>query len=148
MLWESLAPCFCALEYCCTFMWFKLRLLKRANRRKKSEVIEAFDASDDEEGEDGSLYPYHAPNHMEKSRSQSRPRRDYRGAHLRKSLRPRNRNIRAGISRDLVYGNRRNCIKHVDGNASRLNHGIRVTRRSKFVHKGSKAVMFGEFCLS
>lgn len=145
MIWASFASCFHALECCCTFMCVKLHLLKRMNRRQKTVVIEVFDTSDDDDEEDGSLFPYHAPNHMEKSRSVSRRRRDYRGAHLRKSLRPRKRNIRAGISRDLVYGNRRNYIKHDDGNVSRDNHLIRITRTSKVVHKGSKYYKAGVY---
>ena len=135
MVWAYFASCFYACDYCCTFFCVKLRLLKRTNRRsrRRKRIIEMLDTSSS--GDDA---PF---TYMDKSiRSISHRRRDYRGAHLRKSLRPRNHHVRAGISRELVYGHRRNSInKHNNGDqhAGRV-HGIRVTRTSRFAHKGSK----------
>ena len=97
-----------------------------------------FDTSseDEEDDEENQRVPFHVPNEQiaKRSCSSSRLQRDYRSAHLRKSLRPRNHNIRAGIvSRDLAFGNTR-----IDSIGNGYDHAnIRVTRTSKFVRKGT-----------
>lgn len=78
------------------------------------------------------------------SRSFSHKRRDYKGSHLRKSLRPRRGHARVEISRDLssyYYKNKRNhssgdSIKHGNYSHRGTVHDIKVTHTSKFARKG------------
>ncbi|XWS21660.1 hypothetical protein CRYUN_Cryun30bG0073500 [Craigia yunnanensis] len=67
------------------------------------------------------------------SKSLSGRWRDYRGVHLRKSLRPRSHRIKVGISRDALY--KRKPTKH--GNHVNTVHDIRVTHTSKFAQKSA-----------
>ncbi|CAK9168744.1 unnamed protein product [Ilex paraguariensis] len=124
--WACFATCFSVLEYSCTFLCYKLPMLKRKHRDHKREmVMELYPMTCEEE----------EPKHRKERRSLSSRRwRDYRGDHLRRSLRPRSHRIRVGISGDSAYGNRRNPIKH-GGHATTV-HDIRVSRTSKFVQKG------------
>lgn len=100
-------------------------MLKRINHDRRRD-FEEFDTSEEDYND--------MPTKMEFSRSLSRRMRDYRGVHLRKSLRPRSHRIRVGLSRDSEYGHERNLIKH--GNHVSTVHSIRVTHTSKFVRKG------------
>ena len=139
MVWACIASCFHAWEYCCIFLCVKLRKLKRVNREHRRDIEEEFDTSEDEydmgeEDYDDESFSNHVHRHMEMSRSVSHKWKDYRGAHLRKSLRPRSHRIRVEVSRDSIHSGRRNHIKHRK-HASTV-HDIRVTRTSKFVHKG------------
>jgi hypothetical protein len=80
------------------------------------------------------------------SRSFSRRRRDYKGCHLRKSLKPKRGHAQVEISRNLSYKNKMNHsirdqsytsnanIKH--GNYKGTIHDIKVTQTSKFARKG------------
>jgi hypothetical protein len=131
MVWACLASCFRAWEYCFIFLWVKLRKLKRVHREHRRDIEDEFDTSDEEDDDDDESFSYdHVP--MDVSRSISHRWRDYRGAHLRKSLRPRSHRIQVGISRDSsIHGGRSgNHIKAVD------HDDIRVIRTSKFAHKG------------
>ena len=132
MVWACFISCFSAWEYCCTFLCVKLPRLKRTNRGHIKD-FQVSDSSCDEEG-DSEIFSYNARRPMEVRRPPSRPWRDHRASHLRKSLRPRSHQIRVGISRDSVHSSRRNSIKH--DNYINTVHGIRVTRTSKFVQKG------------
>ena len=139
IVWACVASWFHAFEYCCISLCVKLRKLKRVRRKHRRDIEEEFDAGDDEydtseEEYDDESFSNHVPRHMEKSRSVSHKWKDYRGAHLRKSLRPRNHRIRVDISRDSIHSGRRNHIKH--RNHRSTVHDIRVTRASKFAHKG------------
>ncbi|XP_062105706.1 uncharacterized protein LOC133817257 [Humulus lupulus] len=152
MTWACFAFSAYSCDYLCTFLWVKLLSVKRRRRRRGRERdLEVFDKSSssiDEEENGGSLCDYgsnhHNNHHKTRKRSLSRPRRrDYKGAHLKKSLRPRSH--RVGIrNRDLGFhknGTRRSLVKdhghlhhHRDDSGD---HSIRVIRTSKFVRKGT-----------
>lgn len=76
------------------------------------------------------------------SRSVSRRRRDYKGSHLRKSLKPKRGHAQVEISRDLSYNkNRRNHSSRDHNYTSNADikhtgHEIKVTQTSKFARKG------------
>lgn len=87
---------------------------------------------------------YHLPVSAELSRSFSRRRRDYKGHHLRKSLKPKRGRSQVEISRNFSYKNKSNhiirdpccssnVIKH--GNYKGMVHDIKVTQTSKFARK-------------
>ncbi|KAF5444740.1 hypothetical protein F2P56_033847 [Juglans regia] len=131
IVWACISSCFHAWEYCCIFLWVKLHKLKRVNR---THLEEEFDTSE-EEYDDGS-FSYHMSRSMDVNKSPSHRWRSHRGAYLRKCLRPRSHRIQVAIGRDSIHGGRGNAIKHwKNGTAI---HDIRVTRTSKFAHKGRK----------
>ncbi|GMI65000.1 hypothetical protein like AT1G21722 [Hibiscus trionum] len=142
MAWGCISCWFSSWEFCCTFLCYKFRNVKRINRRRRRRrVIEnQFDSSEDYEdhsdnddnGDESLSYgsrfssrSIEVSNHSLSGRS-----RNYKGVHLRRSLRPRNHRIKVGISRDAVY--KRKPTKHIN-----TVHDIRVTHTSKFAHKGS-----------
>lgn len=86
---------------------------------------------------------YQFPASAELSRSFSRRRRDYKGSHLRKSLKPKRGHSQIEISRELSYNkNKRNhSIRDFsyrsNANTKHGNYkGIKVTQTSKFARKG------------
>ncbi|CAJ2667762.1 unnamed protein product [Trifolium pratense] len=143
--WACFSSCFHILEYCCTFLCIKLHNVKRRRRRKdRMGTNQNFYSTTGEEYIDESL-SYHFPT-SKRSRSFSRRRRDYKGCHLRKSLKPKRGHTQVEISRNLSYKNKRNLsirdqsytsnanIKH--GNYKGTIHDIKVTQTSKFARKG------------
>ncbi|XP_004502469.1 uncharacterized protein [Cicer arietinum] len=145
MIWACFSCCFHFWEYSCTFLCVKLHNVKRRRRRKvRMGMNQNFYATTGEEYIDESL-SYHFQPPAEFSRSFSRRRRDFKGSHLRKSLKPRRGHAQVEISRDLSYKNkgnhssrdpshRGNVIKH--GNFKSTVHDIKITRTSKFARKG------------
>lgn len=145
IMWACCSSCCCIWEYACTFLCVKLHKLKRRRRRRFRRGIDnSFYSTTEEDYSDESL-SYHFPTPAYISRSFSRGRRDYKGSHLRKSLRPRNGHARVEISRSLSYKNKRhhssrdpsytnNAIKH--GDYKGTVQDIKVTRTSKFARKG------------
>lgn len=99
-----------------------------------------YSTSDEEDYVDESLsYDFPA---SEISRSYSHRRRDYKGSHLRKSLKPKRGHAQVEISRDLSYNkNRKNhSIRDhsytSNANIKHIGHEIKVTQTSKFARKG------------
>ncbi|XP_022768142.1 uncharacterized protein LOC111312276 isoform X2 [Durio zibethinus] len=136
MVWGCISCWFSFWEYFCTFLCFKLRKVKRINRRRRRVKEYQFDTSEeyDDDGDDDESFAYRISRPIEiSSRSLSGGWRNYREVHLRKSLRPRSHRIKVGISRDAVY--RKNHTKH--GHHLNTVHDIRVTHTSKFAQKGS-----------
>lgn len=131
-VWACFATCFFAVEHGCTFLCYKLPKLKRKYRKRKRDIERFNSSSTDEEDR---TFPYHVPRHMEDKRSLSRHWKDYRGDHLRRSLRPRSHRVRVGIRGDSVHVNKRNSMKY--GHHGRTVHDIRVTRTSQFAQKGA-----------
>ncbi|THG08322.1 hypothetical protein TEA_015425 [Camellia sinensis var. sinensis] len=131
-VWACFATCFFTVEHGCTFLCYKLPKLKRKYRKRKRDIKRFNSSSTDEEDR---TFPYHVPRHMEDKRSLSRHWKDYRGDHLRRSLRPRSHRVRVGIRGDSVHVNKRNSMKY--GHHGRTVHDIRVTRTSQFAQKGA-----------
>ncbi|XP_059630312.1 protein HAPLESS 2 [Cornus florida] len=127
--WAFFAIYFSVCDYCCTFLCYKLRMLKQIHRKHRRRARE-FDTGTSEQG---SFSSHHRLSRHVKDRRRSL--RDYRGDHLRRSLRPRSHRIRVGISGDSVYVNKRNPIRH--GHHGSTVHDIRVTKTSKFAHKSA-----------
>lgn len=145
IIWACFSSCFHIWECCCTFLSLKLHKIKRRRRRVRIRVNQKFFSETGEYYPDDEQLPYHFPVSERISRSFSRRRRDYKGSHLRKSLKPRKDHARVEISRDLSYRNKRNhssedpsyasnAIKH--GNYRGTVHDIKVTSTSKFARKG------------
>ncbi|KAF5955047.1 hypothetical protein HYC85_007903 [Camellia sinensis] len=103
------------------------------NTESAKRDIKRFNSSSTDE--EDRTFPYHVPRHMEDKRSLSRHWKDYRGDHLRRSLRPRSHRVRVGIRGDSVHVNKRNSMKY--GHHGRTVHDIRVTRTSQFAQKGA-----------
>ncbi|KAK6277293.1 hypothetical protein POUND7_017616 [Theobroma cacao] len=131
MVWACMACWFSFCEFCCTFFCFKLLKVKRINRGRRRVREYRFDTGDEHDDESFS-YRISRPTEAS-STSLSGRWGDYRGVHLRKSLRPRSHRIKVGIKRDALY--ERNHSKH-DHHINTV-HGIRVTHTSKFAQKGS-----------
>ncbi|KAL4280093.1 hypothetical protein GQ457_03G032420 [Hibiscus cannabinus] len=139
MAWKCISCCFSSLQLCCNFLCNKLRNVERIDRRRKRVIETQFDSSEDcedsnhandDDVDDGSL-SYSISRRMEVSnRALSGRSRNYKGVHLKRSLRPRNHRIKVGIGRDMLY--KRKPSKHIN-----TVHDIRVTHTSKFAHKGS-----------
>ncbi|PSS31893.1 Pre-mRNA-splicing factor 38A like [Actinidia chinensis var. chinensis] len=127
MVWACFANCFSVLEYGCTYLCYKLPTLKRKHRRHKRDIEEFITSSteDDEMEAEDKSFSYHMPR---------RSRRDYKGDHLRRSLRPKSHRVQVGIRGDSTYVSKRNSIKN--GHHGRSVHDIRVTQTSKFARKG------------
>ncbi|XP_059629973.1 uncharacterized protein LOC132272925 [Cornus florida] len=124
-------PTISALPICSS--WPRYQLYSTSIHWKHRRRAREFDTSTGEqELEEGSFSSHHhLPRHMKDRRSL----RDYRGDHLRRSLRPRSHRIRVGISGDSVYVNKRNPIRH--GHHGSTVHDIRVTKTSIFAHKSA-----------
>ncbi|KAJ7965529.1 Pre-mRNA-splicing factor 38A like [Quillaja saponaria] len=113
-----------------------LHWINRKTRKHRRDIREKFGNTSEEFYSDES-FSYQAPRHMEVIRSFSRRKRDYKNSQLRRSLRPRSHHARVEISRDLGYRHKRSDpIKH--GKHGGIVHDIKVTQKSKFVHKGRK----------
>ncbi|KAL6962178.1 hypothetical protein U1Q18_037133, partial [Sarracenia purpurea var. burkii] len=132
------ATFFSVVEYSCTFLCYKLPMLKRIHRKHKRHIhkrhIKEFDPDEEEEdnNDDGSF------SYQGSRRSRSHHCRDYRGDHLRRSLQPRSHRIQVGIRGNSVHVNKRRCpIKYGDHHG-RTVHDIIVTPRSKFAKKGAR----------
>ncbi|KAL8110283.1 hypothetical protein AgCh_026126 [Apium graveolens] len=123
-------------EYCCYFVFNKIRHVKRINRRRRRRDIEEqfYDASSSDELEEStSSISNDEIDQIEKKR---RPRRDYKRDHVARSLRPHSHRARVGVSENSGYITRYNSAKHWDDQDSRV-HSIRVARTSKFARKGT-----------
>ncbi|KAK9219773.1 hypothetical protein WN943_008419 [Citrus x changshan-huyou] len=138
ILWACLVSWFSIWEYCCTFFWVKLIKLKRRNQVHRRNIEHEFDTSEADAYYDYDVESYSFDDSPRNRSLSSRSREiDYRGTHLRKSLRPRSHNVRLGISRDSMHrhghSHRRNTIKQHTHNGTI--HGIKVAHSSKFVKK-------------
>ncbi|XP_019051578.1 PREDICTED: uncharacterized protein LOC104587554 isoform X1 [Nelumbo nucifera] len=133
MTWAFCVTCFSAWEYGCTFLWVKLRRIKRMNEEHIRDIEEEYNSSG-YELEDESI-SYHVPRGIEVRRTLSHRSREHRRLQLQRSLRPRSHRIRVGISRGSAYVSSRNTVKH--DRHVRTVQNIKVTRTSKFVQKGT-----------
>ena len=131
LVWAAFASCFSLVECSCRFLCYKLPRLKRKHRRPRRDIEEfdicsgSSDGRGEEEEEDGSVSCNRVPRETEYSRSMSRRWKDYRGDHLRRSLRPRSHRIRVGVRGGSIYPKK-----------SKVNE-IRVVRTPKFAQKTS-----------
>ncbi|KAL5075970.1 hypothetical protein RYX36_014954 [Vicia faba] len=139
--WACCSTCFHIWEYSCTFLCVKLHNVKRKRRRRvRMGMHKKFYSTSEEDYVDESL-SYDFPT-SDISRSFSRRRRDYKGSHLRKSLKPKRGHAQVEISRDLSCNkNRRNhSIRDhsytSNDNIKHAGHEIKVTQTSKFARKG------------
>ncbi|XP_061358429.1 uncharacterized protein LOC133302636 [Gastrolobium bilobum] len=144
MIWACFSSCFHILEYSCTFLCFQLYKVRRRRKMVRMGINQKFHSKTREDYTDECL-SYHFPTSAKISKSFSRRRRDYKGSHLRKSLRPRKHHARVEISRDLSYKNKRNHSfgdPIYTGSAINLGnyrgtvHDVKVTHSSKFARKG------------
>lgn len=107
--------------------------------------IEKLYTTSEQDYNDESL-SYHGLGPREVSRSFSHRRKDYRGSHLRNSLRPRSHHARLRISGDPSYRYKKrnhigedlnyesiSAIRH--GNSNNIAHDLKVVRTSKFVKR-------------
>ncbi|KAI3464536.1 hypothetical protein Pfo_021199 [Paulownia fortunei] len=143
IIWACFATCFSALHFCCSYLCFKLRTVKRKRRRRRRKRdIEEFAApstsnsEDDYELEESSRFQQ--PRNLEHRRSQFNTRRNYKYEHLRRSLRPTTHRAHVKLSGNSIHLHRKKIMKNIDDQASPLHHHIRVTRSSKFSQKGSR----------
>ena len=98
------------------------------NRRRRRVKEYQFDTSEEYDDES---FSYCISRPMEVSSTSLSGRwRDYRGVHVRRSLRPRSHRIKVGISRDALYKSK--PTKHVN-----TVHDIRVIHTSKFAQKSA-----------
>ncbi|PIN17052.1 hypothetical protein CDL12_10284 [Handroanthus impetiginosus] len=141
MVWACFATCFSALDFCCTYLCFKLRTVKRKRRRRKWD-IEEFAApitSSSEEGyELAKRSLFQQPRNLEHRRSKVNRRRNYKYEHLRRSLRPTSHRAHVHFSANPFHLHWKKILKNIGDHTSPLHHHIRVTRSSKFSQKGSK----------
>lgn len=127
---------FSALHCCCTYCGSKLRSVKRRRRRRRRDVEESAAQSSSSGGSEdgyelGEIPTFQPPTNLEHGRSQFSRRKNYKDEHLRRSLRPNSHRARVELSGNSVDLHRRNTPKNVDDH-------VRVTRSSRFSHKGSK----------
>lgn len=110
--------------------------MKRLKKRRRERRIsyggddEDYTSSSSSEGdlEERMSYYRHHTKSMKLTRLHSDRTRERKKAHLERSLRPMHHSIRVGINVNETNGRR--C------NRSDVHHHIKVTRTSKFVHKG------------
>ncbi|XP_074337468.1 uncharacterized protein LOC141674660 [Apium graveolens] len=136
IVWGCISIYVSMWEYCCYFVFNKIRHVKRINRRRRRRDIEEqfYDASSSDELEEStSSISNDEIDQIEKKR---RPRRDYKRDHVARSLRPHSHRARVGVSENSGYITRYNSAKHWDDQDSRV-HSIRVARTSKFARKGT-----------
>ncbi|XAR62824.1 hypothetical protein NMG60_11017707 [Bertholletia excelsa] len=135
-IWACFALWFSAVECCCNFLCYKLPRIKRRNRRHKRDIEECNSSSNDEE--DGSFSHHRVPKRMQDSRrSMSRRWRDYKGDHLRRSLRARSHRVKVGIRKDSITS-----TKYGRQGSRRKLHDVRVIQSSKFARKGAECKGF------
>ncbi|KAI5405952.1 uncharacterized protein LOC127082834 [Lathyrus oleraceus] len=140
--WACCSTCFHIWEYSCTFLCAKLHNVKRKRRRRRVRMgmnQKVYSTSEEDYVDESLSYDFPT---SEISRSVSRRRRDYKGSHLRKSLKPKRGHAQVEISRDLSYNkNRRNHSSRDHNYTSNADikhtgHEIKVTQTSKFARKG------------
>ncbi|ESQ34623.1 hypothetical protein EUTSA_v10008678mg [Eutrema salsugineum] len=130
LLWALISCWFYILSYCCTFFCYNLLHSKRRRRRRYTENdydddIDDDDYDDDDIDDDDGSFRY--------QRSRRECRKEER---LRKSLRPRSHRVRVGVRKH--HRSDSGLSQHAGGVGPI--HGIRVSRESKFVRKGSKRI--------
>ena len=136
IVWGCISVYVSVWEYCCYFLFDKLRHVKRISRRRRRRDVEGqyyASSSDEVEEESSSSTCNDEVSRIEKKR---RHRRDYKRDHVTRSLRPRSHRVRVGVSENSGYITRNNSSKHWDDQGSSV-HSIRVAQTSKFARKGS-----------
>ncbi|WOG84594.1 hypothetical protein DCAR_0103778 [Daucus carota subsp. sativus] len=136
IVWGCISVYVSVWEYCCYFLFDKLRHVKRISRRRRRRDVEGqyyASSSDEVEEESSSSTCNDEVSRIEKKR---RHRRDYKRDHVTRSLRPRSHRVRVGVNENSGYITRNNSSKHWDDHDSSV-HSIRVAQTSKFARKGS-----------
>ncbi|KAL0462514.1 UNVERIFIED_CONTAM: hypothetical protein Slati_0139000 [Sesamum latifolium] len=118
-----------ALDFCCTYLCFKLRTIKRKRRRRQRD-LEEFAATSDEDCELGERSVTQQTRNLVHGRSQFSKRRDYKNVRLRRSLRPSSHRPRMKLSGSSIHQHRRKILNNF-GDQSPVHHHIRVTRSTK-----------------
>ncbi|XP_016479600.1 uncharacterized protein LOC107800867 [Nicotiana tabacum] len=113
--WACFSTCFSVLDYCCTFLCFKLQQLLLTRRRHQKDI----------EGE-GSFS-------SRKIDGRRRSIREHRKEHMRKSLRPKSHRMQVEIVNDSIHPKKR--LKFGNSNDFRPIDHIRVSRRPNFAQK-------------
>lgn len=141
IIWACFSTCFSSLDFCCTYLCFKLRTVKRRRRRKRRDIEESVETSSStSEGgyELGETSVLQNSRNLGRQRSRFSTRRNYKDKHLRRTLRPNNHRSRVRVARvHSLHLRRRKSFKNGEYSMSPLHHHIRVTRSSRFAHKGS-----------
>ncbi|XP_073275575.1 uncharacterized protein [Primulina huaijiensis] len=141
IMWACFSTCFSSLDFCCLYLCFKLRTVKRRRRRRRRDIEEPVETSPSttEEGyELGETSVFQHYRNFEHRRSRYSTRRNYKDEHLRRSLRPNNHRSHVRVAGDnSIHLHRTKSFKNGGHNMSPLHHHIRVTRTSRFAHKGS-----------
>lgn len=135
IVWGCISVYVSTWEYCCYFLFDKIRHVKRINHRRRRRDVEEqyYASSSDEPEEESSSISCDDVDQIEKK---TRLKRDYKRDHVTRSLRPRSHRVRVGVSGNSGYITRNNSAKHWDDQGSRV-HSIRVARTSKFARKGT-----------
>ncbi|XP_073276509.1 uncharacterized protein [Primulina huaijiensis] len=115
--------------------------VKRRRRRRRRDIEESVETSSStSEGgyELGKTSVLQHNRNLGRRRSSFSIRRNYKDEHLRRTLRPNNHRSRVRVARDhSLHLPRRKSFKNGECSMSPLHHHIRVTRSSRFAHKGS-----------
>ncbi|KAK4381341.1 hypothetical protein Sango_2976200 [Sesamum angolense] len=130
VVWACFASCFSALDFCCTYLCFKLRTIKRKRRRRKRD-LEEFAATSEEDCELGERSVTQQTRNLEHGRSQFSKRRDYKNVRLRRSLRPSSHRPRMKLPGSSIHQHRRKILNNFGEQCSPVHHHIRVTRSTK-----------------
>ncbi|KAL0381282.1 UNVERIFIED_CONTAM: hypothetical protein Sangu_0192500 [Sesamum angustifolium] len=130
VVWACFASCFSALDFCCTYLCFKLRTIKRKRRRRKRD-LEEFAATSEEDCELGERSVTQQTRNLEHGRSQFSKRRDYKNVRLRRSLRPSTHRPRMKLPGSSIHHHRRKILNNFGEQCSPVHHHIRVTRSTK-----------------
>lgn len=137
IVWGCISIYVSMWEYCCYFVFDKIRHVKRISRRRRRRDVEeqCYDASSSDELEEESTSSI-SNDEVDQIEKKRRRRRDYKRDHVTRSLRPHSHRVRVGVSGNSGFITRFNSAKHWDDQGSRV-HSIRVARTSKFARKGT-----------
>ncbi|KAL3845511.1 hypothetical protein ACJIZ3_002914 [Penstemon smallii] len=141
IIWACFATCFSALDFCCTYVCFKLRSVKRKHRgrRRDIELAVISSSTSEEDYELGEDFSFQQPKNVENTRLRSK-RKNYKEEHMKRSLRPNTHRAHVGIAGNLIHMHRtrRKSLSNGDDHITPLHHHIRVTRSSRFAQKGNR----------
>lgn len=150
VMWACCATSFSIIEYCCACLCYNLPRLRRTTRRHKRVIKDFSPSSSDEEYYDeeeiiGSKRrsSRHLHRKMGEKRASIRHRRDYKRERLRKSLGAKSHRVQVGMRGNLVHLKKRSSMGFGHKESS-LAHGIKVTRTTKFAHKGGNSKGFAK----
>ncbi|KAJ1695769.1 hypothetical protein LUZ63_012467 [Rhynchospora breviuscula] len=129
MLRACMSSCFNASEYTCMYLCYKIKRVRRIREEQKQIEMEdyLYSSSTTEDDIEEARYATFRRTFSQKFRG------DRRQLHMQRSLKPRSRRIRVGISKhSIVMDEREPRRRHRHGSSV---HNIRVTHTSRFVQK-------------